>query len=373
MTSFLTPTTMPEWMNQVNRRLAVIERHRHGSSGSSDGSSGSGDITTNKWFRASVANNLTTQIQVDGNVKVPLDAKADPYGMLNSSFQFVPPRSGPVQFSAGAHMQPTSTVLAHQVNFHGLIVDLDASNFELIRGTQYVNLKSDWTAGGGQQTVISGIVEVTAGHRYEFQCYVQAQGVTKMWALTHENCYFSGAYADSGDPIRQFPVSGSAELHTWTPSIITSGNPFVWGTNAVRRGYWRWVGPHHIHFAALMTIGTNANGGTGDYYFALPPWGTADPTIDIEQGCQIKVYTGGNGNFNYTGTLVVAGGALAGAGVAGYLDGVTGPIGSGKPALGNDSNFALSGDILLAGGVPVGPSLDRPEVRPSIQYDDRPG
>ena len=347
MTSFLTPTTMPEWMNQVNRRLAVIERHRHSSTGS-EGSSGSGDITTNKWFRASVGGPVNTQIQVDGNVRVPLDTKADPYGMLDSAFRFVPPRSGPIQFSAGAHLQPHASAASQQVNFHCVIVDLDASNWELIRGTQYVNLKSDWTAGGGQQSIISGIVEVTAGHHYELQVYAQAQGVSKMFALTHENCYFSGTYADSGDPIRQFPVSGSAQLHTWTPSITTDGNPFVWGTGAVRKGYWRWVGPAHVRFTSYYSIGSNANGGSGMYLFDLPPWGSAVRTVEIEQIGQIKVYTGGNGLYNYTGSLVISASAAANQSVAAYLAGATTAVGSGNPALGNNSNFTLSGDIFLA-------------------------
>lgn len=347
MKSFMTAKDGSEWMRQVNRRLALVERHRH--PGNVNVVSPEQDITTNKWFRASIASDNYSQIQVDGSVKVPLTAKADPYQMLNGSFQFVPPRSGPIQFSAGAHVQPTSTVLAHQVNFHVQIVDVDAGNFLMIRGTQYVNLKSDWTAGGGIESVLSGIVEVTAGHRYEFQAYVNAEGVTKMWALTPENCYFSGAYADSGDPIRQFPISGSAELSTWTPSITTNGNPFIWGTGAVRKGYWRWVGPKHVRYTSFYTIGSNANGGSGMYLFDLPPWGTSDLTIDVEQVGRIKVYTGGNGNYNYNGSLVIPAGCTTGQSVAAYLDGATAAVGSGAPALGNNSNFAVSGDVFLAG------------------------
>jgi hypothetical protein len=264
------------------------------------------------------------------------------------------------------HVQPTSTVLAHQVNFHGQIVDVDAGDYLMIRGSQYVNLKSDWTAGGGIESVLSGIVEVTAGHRYEFQAYVNAEGVTKMWALTPENCYFAGAYADSGDPIRQFPISGSAELSTWTPSIVTTGNPFIWGTDAVRKGYWRWVGPHHIRFNSFYTIGANADGGSGMYLFDLPPWGTTDRSIDVEQVGRIKVYTGGNGNYNYNGSLVVSANSAAGDGVAGYLDGAQNAVASGNPALGNNSNFVVSADVFLAGGVPIGPTLN--PVRRPLDY-----
>ena len=85
MTAFMTPTTMPEWMNQVNRRLAVIERHRHGDMSVTPPEQ---DITTNKWFRASVATNAVIPIGVDGLVKVPLSDKADPYGMLDAQYRF---------------------------------------------------------------------------------------------------------------------------------------------------------------------------------------------------------------------------------------------------------------------------------------------
>ena len=347
MKSFQTPKDGSEWMRQVNRRLSLIERHRH--PGNANVTPPAQDITTNKWFRASVAGNPVVPIAVDGLVKVPLDVKADPYGMLDAQFRFVPPRSGPFHFMAGTHVQLNTTDPGARANVHGVIVDLDASNFWMIRGSQHVNNTDPWTAGGGIETVLSGIVEVVAGHHYEFQCNASAANVTKQFALSAEDNYFTGAYADSGDPIRQFPISGSAELSTWTPSITTTGNPFTWGTGAIRKGYWRWVGPHHLRFTSYYTIGSGADGGSGMYLFDLPPWGTIDRTIDVEQVCRIKVYTGSNGNYNYNGSLVISASGAAGAGVAAYLDGASAAVASGSPALGNNSNFALSGDIFLAG------------------------
>jgi len=175
-------------MQQIQSRLGALERHRHPANVNVDAP----EVEPTKWFRASVASGGIISIGVDGNSKVPLSAKTDPYGMLDAQYRFVPPSSGPVQVSAGVQVQTVTTDASARVNVHGVIVDLDAGDLWMIRGSQYVNNTVGWLNSGGQESVLSGIIEVTVGHRYEFQAYAYAPNVTKQFATNQETTYFTG-------------------------------------------------------------------------------------------------------------------------------------------------------------------------------------
>jgi len=193
MTAFMTPTTMPEWMGQVNRRLAVIERHRHGPVVEGDNS-----VTQRgEWFRAEAAR-VDTAITVDtAYVLVPLATKTDPFEMLDENFSFIAPRSGAFHFSAAVSVHLNGP---NNGNVFAIVYDGDIAKTEL-RSTQFASPTPIWTGGVDQVHVLSGIVDVVEGHAYTLWCFVSSPGNVKSFQSYPENTYFSGSYlGGTGEP-----------------------------------------------------------------------------------------------------------------------------------------------------------------------------
>jgi hypothetical protein len=224
MTAFMTPTTMPEWMGQVNRRLAVIERHRHGPVVGGDNS-----VTeSSKWFRADAAR-VDTPINTDGNyVLVPLATADDPFGMLNSNFGFVAPRSGPVQFSAAVSVNFNGPNAA---NTYPILWD-ETDGTVVLRGTQFSSPTPTWPNGWDQVTALSGIVDVVEGHTYYLWQFVSSAGNVKSFHSWPENTFLSGAYVDGssmpgaqGEPGPPGPAGQDGGLDSGWHYVGTTGEP----------------------------------------------------------------------------------------------------------------------------------------------------
>jgi hypothetical protein len=191
MTGNLTPTTMPDWMSNINRRMAHIERHRHSGSGGGDNS-----VTLdNKWFRAEAARVDTTITAGDGAFsRVPLATATDPFQMLDENFTFIAPRDGAVQFSGAVSVNLNGPGSG---NVFAILYDSTTSITEL-RSTQFASPTPVWPGGLDQVHVLSGIVEVIEGHTYTFWCFVSSPGNTKKFASYPENTFLTGTYIDGG-------------------------------------------------------------------------------------------------------------------------------------------------------------------------------
>lgn len=194
MKTLLVPTTGEEWMGQTQSRLAALERHRHPSSGSGE---------SNVWFRAEAVR-VDTPINSDGAyVKVPLATATDPFGLLNETLGFVAPRDGAVQFSSSVSVNLNGP---NPGNVYTILYDEDTS-LTMLRGTQFASQTPTWGGGLDQVVVLSGIVQVVAGHTYSLWAFVSSVNNVKKFASYPENTFLTGTYIDGsstpgakGDP-----------------------------------------------------------------------------------------------------------------------------------------------------------------------------
>lgn len=310
MKAYQTPTSGQEWMSQVNRRLALIERHRHGAASANVGPEQQAVIS--QWFAygglpPGSRQYVTADAQWFGITYPTLIYDAT--GMFDGT-TITAPRDGYLRVTATASVLITSgggTGLNSTIGLFDQTVGV-----EYARGNQ--TLLTNAGLSNGEVSIgliVDSVIKVTAGQKIVPALYVDCSGRGK-YVDAFPLTYLYGEYvdqptletalvsADAGnaailgtDSLVYVPQQQGA-TSPWiaypVEAYADDGTYIVPGTGGSISARYKMIAPYTMALRIFLQWGGGGgNGGIGPLNFQIPS-GYATAAAGGEQILQAKTY-----------------------------------------------------------------------------------
>lgn len=312
MKAYQTPTTGQEWMSQVNRRLALIERHRHGAA-SAVTPEPQDQVAVSQWFAyggfpAGTQQAITADSEWQGIYYPTL--VYDATDMFDGE-TITAPRDGYLRVTATAHVYIGA---GSGTGITAAIALFDqALGVEHARGNQVTFAQAALVGSPSSfALIVDSIISVTAGQQIRPAIYVDCLGRQKSifsFPMTH----IYGEYVDQ--PVLETTLisadAGNAAIlgsdslvyvpqqqgepgpwATFDPRWETASTNFriIVGAGGVIVARYKMLAEHTMALRYFFQWGSSGgNGGTGVSQFYLPP-GYSTRSDQSEQTLHVKMY-----------------------------------------------------------------------------------